>query len=165
MVRSMVCVLVLGIIIVSTSGCASIINGTSQRVTINSTPSGADVKITDGRGRLIMTQKTPCTVKLDRGRGFFSNGKYTLLFEKDGYSSTQYVVKGRVSAWYIGNVAFGLAGILIGGVIADPLTGGMWTLDPDSVNAFMVQESAAADEKSFSRQFKEALVVLPASRE
>ena len=58
------------------SSCATIIKGTDQAVTINSSPSGADVFI-DG----INMGKTPVTLKLKK------NAYDTIMLKKKGYEA------------------------------------------------------------------------------
>jgi len=114
-------------------GCASIVKGTRQSVSIQSTPPGCRVTVSEMSGAVITTQQTPCTVSLARGRGFFSAGDYRVRFEMQGYAPAEIKVSGSLGGWYvIGNF---FIGGLIGWVIIDPLTGAMWTLGPDPVNA------------------------------
>ena len=63
-----------------TSGCATLFTGTTQSVTIDSQPQGANIVID---GQLIGT--TPARVRLDRDiNAIFDDGKYIRL-EKDGF--------------------------------------------------------------------------------
>lgn len=117
------------------SGCASIIQGGTQKVSINSRPSDAGVKVFDAHGQIIGTGATPCTLTLQRGAGFFSSAKYRVVIEKSGYVTREVALCGTVSGWYIGgNLLFG--GV-IGWLIIDPVTGAMWTLSPDEIRAEM----------------------------
>jgi hypothetical protein len=54
---------------------------------------------------------------------------------KDGYESVDIAVAGTVNGWYIGNILFGG---LIGMLIVDPLTGAMYTLEPNEVTSELV---------------------------
>ena len=56
-------------------GCASIINGSAQKVPISSTPDGAKVTIYDGQKQVMYSANTPCTVDLKRGAGYFKGNK------------------------------------------------------------------------------------------
>lgn len=103
-------------------------------VTINSTPSDANLRIDNVRsGVTVYSGKTPYTATLARGNGYFSSGYYNVVIEKEGYRTVQFVVQGSPNGWYIGgNFIFGG---LIGWLIVDPLTGAMWTLSPEYINA------------------------------
>lgn len=114
-------------------GCASIIKGGEQSVTIKSTPSGAILKVYDIRtDSQISTGATPQTISLKRGAGYFKKGKYRIVAEKEGVGKKEFILEGSPNGWYIGgNLIFGG---LIGWLIVDPLTGAMWTLEPEEVN-------------------------------
>jgi hypothetical protein len=122
------------------TGCATIIKGTRQRVSIFASPAGAQVTVYDDSGSVILSQQAPCTLKLKRGSGFFSAGEYRVQVEKPGYAPAIVTISGSVNAWYIvGNL---FIGGLIGWVIVDPLCGGMWNLSPSAVNAVLAQQTS-----------------------
>jgi hypothetical protein len=111
-------------------GCATIIKGGGESVSFKSNPSDADVKVIDARnGTTVASGKTPLSVKLDRGAGYFKGAKYNVVIEKPGFSKKEFVIDSSLMAgWYlVGNLLFGG---LIGWFIVDPATGAMWTLDP-----------------------------------
>jgi hypothetical protein len=136
----LICGAVAALAVVGGSGCASIVKGTRQSVSIQSTPAGCRVTVSDMSGSVVTTQQTPCTVSLARGRGFFSAGDYRVRIEKEGYAPAEIHVSGSLGGWYIiGNF---FIGGLIGWVIVDPLTGAMWTLGPDPVSANLAPQGA-----------------------
>ena len=106
-------------------------------MSFKSTPEGATFSITNRAGEKIHAGVTPATVTLNRGAGYFKAETYTVRFEKEGFSSKEFVVSGQVNGWYFGNIIFG--GIVLGMLIVDPLSGAMFTLDSDKVD--MVLES------------------------
>src|SRR5687768_10364969 len=108
---------VLASIIVLTSGCASIVSGTRQTVTIKSNPEGAQATFYNKKGETIASQPTPCTVLLKR------SGSYTLKIEKPEYAPFETKMTRTINGWYFGNVVLGG---LIGIVIVDPITGAMF---------------------------------------
>jgi hypothetical protein len=123
------------------SGCASIIGkGTPQLVTINSMPSDASLKIEDVRtGATIYAGKTPYTATLAKNAGYFKSAKYQVVIEKEGYPTKHFIIDAYPNGWYIGgNFIFGG---LIGWLIVDPLTGAMWTLSPELINADLGSQS------------------------
>jgi hypothetical protein len=122
-----------------TTGCASIVSGTHQKVTFNSNPSGAKVSIVDGKGETVSEGTTPFTAELRKGNPYFQPGKYNLTFTKEGHAEYKQELKSTVNGWYFGNFGFGgLAGLLI----VDPLTGAMWTL-PEEVTVNLSPQTAA----------------------
>lgn len=118
--------------IVALCGCATIVNKPSQKIAINSQPSGASVKIVDEDGVNVYNGVTPSTAALKKGRGYFKSKSYKVTVSKSGYSPTTINLTARVSGWYIGgNFVFGG---LLGWLVVDPLTGAMFTLDPKEVS-------------------------------
>ncbi|MCI0511534.1 hypothetical protein C8E00_106126 [Chromohalobacter marismortui] len=118
---------------VSLSGCASIVGDKDQQVTINSTPSQAQVVITDETNKDIFQGETPTTVTLKKADGSYFGGKhYSVTLRKDGYESRTIAISSSPNGWYIGgNLVFGG---LIGWLIVDPLTGAMYTLSPNEIH-------------------------------
>ena len=105
------------------SGCASILNGQTQAVTIQSAPDGAAVVVSNKAGEKIHAGNTPVTLTLKRGAGYFQSEIYKLVFTKDGFSDKEMTVTGTLSGWYIGNL---LIGGVIGMLAVDPVTGAMF---------------------------------------
>lgn len=133
------------------SNCATIFGGAKPRdVTLNSTPSGAAVTVTNKKGEVIHKGTTPTTVSLARSTGYFSPASYNVSFTKKGHPQQNVELKGSMNPWYLGNLVFGG---LIGFLIVDPLTGAMWTLD-EQYTAQM-GTMAATDTESASVQIVE----------
>jgi len=116
-----------GVLGLSLVGCASIVHSGNRPVTINSDPPGALVTITGRHGRVVASQTTPFTAKLDPLGGYFKGQKYIATFELAGYAPADAFIYPEFSPWYIGNIVFGG---LIGFVVVDPLTGCMWNERP-----------------------------------
>ena len=121
------------------TGCASIINGSTQPVAIQSVPDGATVSVTNSAGVKVHNGTTPLTVTLNRGAGYFKSESYTIVVEKDGFERKEMTITGTVNGWYIGNILFG--GV-IGMLAVDPATGAMYSL-PDTVNATLENSAPA----------------------
>ncbi len=117
----------LSLVVFLFSGCASVVSKSQYPINISSEPQGADITIVSKEGNTVFSGKTPTTVTLKAGAGYFKGEDYTVTFNKDGFAShTAQIVRG-VDGWYIlGNI---FVGGLIGWVIVDPATGAMWTLD------------------------------------
>ena len=102
------------------TGCATIMHGTRQDISITSVPSGAAVTV-DGQDR----GKTPVAVELSR------KDKHLLKLELPGFLPfEQYLVR-KVSGWVWGNLVFGG----IPGLAVDAITGGLYKVSPDEVTA------------------------------
>jgi hypothetical protein len=108
------------------SGCASIVSKSDYPVSISSQPDGAEISIKNRAGESVFSGKTPTTINLKAGAGFFKGENYTVTFKREGYIPHTAQIERGVDGWYIaGNFVFGG---LIGWLIVDPATGAMWTL-------------------------------------
>ena len=121
---SVVLVGALGIAIWVT-GCATIMHGTSQDVSITSTPSGASVKVD-----AMSYGKTPVVVNLSRGNA------HVVKIDLAGYEPFEMAIKKNLSGWVWGNIIFG--GLI--GLAVDAISGGMYNLTPDQVAAELSKE-------------------------
>ena len=101
-----------------TSGCASIIKGTTQAIPINSDPSGADILVD---GNLVGT--TPTDVEMKRKRD------HLVVIEKKDYHPKSIPVIKDVGGAVWGNI---LAGGLIGWGV-DAATGAQYNLTPKTI--------------------------------
>lgn len=107
----------------SLAGCATITRGTTDVLVVNSTPGGAQVKLSDGQE----CTSTPCSFKLPR------KSELNVLVSKSRCKPQQVRVTNKVAgsggAAMAGNVLFG--GIIGAGV--DAGTGAMLELVPNPV--------------------------------
>ena len=133
--------------LLSLTGCASIVGDKEQSVTIDSTPSNADVVITDERSSEVFEGETPTTVTLKKADGSYFGGKdYSVTIGKDGYESRTVAISSTPNGWYVGgNLLFGG---LIGWLIVDPLTGAMYSLSPDEISADLGDSVATSEDGS-----------------
>ena len=121
------------------TGCASIMCGSEQKVSLDSRPRGAEVLIYDSRGEIVFQKTTPCVAELPRREhDYLHSASYVVLVRKEGFAPVQIPLNGLINRAYFANVLS--AGI---GYIVDPVTGAMWTLDPGEVDAKLVSENAA----------------------
>lgn len=116
------------VLVLFTSGCASIVSDWEWPVTFRSNPSGAYVILRDKDGVEIHRGYTPITIKLDASSGYFSGAEYEVEMRLPGYEVSKGRVSARLNGWYVGNVVFGG---LIGLLILDPVTGAMFKLPPE----------------------------------
>lgn len=119
--------------ILLTTGCATITRGTTDTLVIESEPSGADVRLSNG-----MTGKTPTSFKLPR------KDALTVKIEKAGYEPLEVNVTPQVS----GAGGAGMAGnVLVGGLIGvavDAGSGAMNDLKPNPVKVTLMRASYTA---------------------
>jgi hypothetical protein len=104
----------------STCGCATIINGTTQKIPVSSEPSGANCTVVGDNTKYT----TPCQVELARKSDHF------LKLEKEGYDPATVEIKHVLSGAVAGN-------ILLGGLIGwgvDAATGSQNRLIPETVH-------------------------------
>ena len=122
----------LGTLLAFTTGCASIIHGSSQRVRVESQPSGAKVFVNEEyRG------ETPLTLSLRR------NKKNTAVkVEKEGCESFTKQLQRKFSWWYAGNVVFG--GLI--GIVVDAVNGAMWYQNCDALSVTLNPLAASTPE-------------------
>lgn len=132
--------------LLSLVGCASILSDSRYPVSVTSSPSHAEFKIVNQDGRTVHAGRTPATVTLKGGAGFFDGETYKITFEKEGFDPMIATLDSEVDGWYVANILFG--GIL-GLLIIDPMTGAMWTLD-DEVNVSITQNQASSFSESRS---------------
>ncbi|HLC16907.1 MAG TPA: hypothetical protein VJL89_11850 [Thermodesulfovibrionia bacterium] len=114
--------------------------GKDQTIMIESTPSKATLIVYDqNKNRELIRTKTPYTLTLSRGDGYFRKAMYQVILIKDGYYKEEVIVKGKVNGWYLGGNLF--SGSLIGYFFVDPLTGAMWTLEPEKLNVQLIRDN------------------------
>jgi hypothetical protein len=101
-------------------GCASIIKGTTQKLSISSNPAGA--KVTVVPAGLTVSAPTMVTVPCDKVQ--------TLHFELEGHEPKDAYLGRQVSSAFYGNAVIG--GIV--GMMMDLDSGAAWELVPDSVH-------------------------------
>ncbi len=122
------------------AGCASIVSKSDYPVSVSSRPQGAEITIKNRTGEVVFSGKTPTTISLKAGAGFFKGENYTVTFRKEGYIPHTAQIARGVDGWYIaGNFVFGG---LIGWLIVDPATGAMWTLENLHVDLSPAQASS-----------------------
>jgi PEGA domain len=114
------------------AGCATIMQGTSQELSVASTPTGARVLV-DGTEM----GKTPYVANLKR------KDKHVVRIEMDGYQPYELPLARGTSGWVWGNLVFGG----IPGLAIDAISGGLYKLKPDQVDATLAQQSAVVGQR------------------
>jgi hypothetical protein len=123
-----------GLVWLSASGCATVVNGTTQKVGVSSNPPGAHVLI-DNQIQVY----TPASVDLSRSQS------HTFYFRKEGYQDDSFVLTSGTSGWVFGNI---IAGGLIGGMV-DFATGAARKLSQDQIHVTLAPLAAGQQPASF----------------
>jgi hypothetical protein len=110
------------------SACASIMHGTSQDVGISSTPTSAFVTVDNAA-----KGQTPFVAKLSR------KDNHVIHITADGYAPADLTLTHSTSGWVWGNLLFG--GII--GLAVDAITGGLYKLTPEQLNATLAKQQAS----------------------
>ena len=109
------------------SSCATIISGSKQNVQFSSDPSTATIFIDE-----VEVGKTPFEIKLER------KSEHRVMIKLEGYQNYETKLTKKFNGWYLGNIIFG--GLI--GLIIDPITGAMYDLTPNEINAQMNKGTA-----------------------
>lgn len=119
------------LVLLLTSGCATITRGTMDSMVIESTPSNVTATLHTVGGNITCT--TPCALQLKRKHPF------TVTFTKEGYET----VEANVVPRQAGAGSAGMAGnVLLGGLIGaavDGTSGAMKDLNPNPLRVTMVK--------------------------
>lgn len=124
-------------IICGLSGCATILSGTSDNITIQSTPTAANYIVTTMKyDTEVASGTTPATVNLSR------KGEYKVTIKLAGYKEKIIPIYQEFNGWTICNICIG--GLL--GVGVDYLTGALFKLSPQQIKVTL--ETASIDGKN-----------------
>src|SRR5580698_1092591 len=126
------------------AGCASIFSTGNQQVAFTSTPVGAHVEVFDAKNNIKGSGKTPCTLTLARGAGFFQPARYTVRTSADGYPTRDVSIITNINGWYFGNIIIPI-GSVFGMFLIDPMTGAMWQLSDTHIDLVPARPPAASN--------------------
>ena len=107
------------------SSCASIVSYSNYPMTIE-----------------VYRGKSPATINLKSGAGFFKAAQYFVKVEGAGFDAKIYPIDTELDAWYFGNI---LLGGVIGMLIVDPATGAMYKLSTDYLHINMENSTTATE--------------------
>ncbi len=132
------------VLVIAAAGCASIVSGSKQEIGIDSKPDQAEVRIYNQSNIEIWNSKTPATVRLNRGDGFFEGAEYRVEISKEGFETKTLTITSSLNGgWYIAGNFF--IGGFLGWLIIDPASGAMWKLEPDSIHVTLEEKLAAGN--------------------
>lgn len=115
------------------TGCATIMHGTNQSVGIASNPTNASVWVDRN-----FAGQTPIIVDMSR------KDNHIVTIALEGYQPYEAVFSRQMSGWVFGNVIFG--GLI--GLAVDAISGGLYMLTPDQVQAEMRSNQMICSNKS-----------------
>lgn len=118
-------------LVLAVSGCATIMQGSTQQVSLSSSPTGATINV---NGRPLGT--TPAAVDLKR------KDNHVISIELDGYRPYEVALTRSVSGWVWGNIVFGG----LPGLAVDAITGGFYKLSPEQIVATLAADGQGSAE-------------------
>ncbi|MGF1741648.1 hypothetical protein L4C34_11360 [Vibrio profundum] len=126
------------------SGCATVVNGSTEDMHVVATPSDAKITLSTNNHTFVDVQDGAMDQVLKRGNGVFKGRDYVLKVSKKGYQTQTVKLNSQVSAWYAaGNV------LIWPGYFIDPFTGAMWTFDAsngqdvDNLNIYLQEKDSS----------------------
>jgi len=112
-------------LLVSATGCATILNRKQSKLSVTSEPDGAEVFVNGMR-----MGRTPIVLELA------ANQSYAIEYRKPGYETITRVVNSKVGAgWLILDIVCGLVPVVV-----DAATGAWKHLDQKAVNVVLVKQ-------------------------
>lgn len=119
-----------------TSGCATIVTGRSQGLTVKTDPPGANCDLTRKGKSVGVVNPTPGTAQLGK-----SASALDVSCKKSGYLDTSAKLSSSLQGWTLGNVIFG--GIV--GIVVDAGTGAMHEYQSE-ISMKLLPESFGSEE-------------------
>ena len=95
-------IIVAGTLVLMLGGCATIIKGSSQEITINTNPSGASCNLTREGATIAQVNPTPGAAKVDK-----TKYDITVVCNKEGYQEATYIAHSDIEGATFGNIALG----------------------------------------------------------
>lgn len=125
------------IIVLFLSSCATILNGTKQRIRINSIPPGASVEINGKK----LNQVTPCKTKIKRrapASQYNLRNHYNLVISKEGYENYTLSERREIAG---GKMFFSFFFVPVAGLLLDLATGSIYKYpDLKEINAHLKEK-------------------------
>lgn len=106
------------------SGCATIVKGTHQSVTVKTTPPGANCELKRQASSLGFVNPTPGTIQVDKSKTDLS-----VICNKSGHLETTATLPSSFQSWSLGNILIG--GLI--GIAVDAGSGAMHEYQPEIV--------------------------------
>ena len=129
-------ILMMAVIFMGT-GCATIVSGTTQKMSVTSQPTDAIAKVDNN-----LSARTPATFTLERRHD------HTIEISKEGYKTTSVMIKRTFNGMATGNVLLG--GIIGGGI--DAASGAGNKLVPERVDIILEEGEGRSEKPIFLAQ-------------
>lgn len=126
--------MILLLLIVSLTGCATIMNSSKQEMTLSSSPSQASFTVKNAMGMNVFSGNTPSIFKLER------KSKYVITMNLKGYRPAEIYIDKKFNMWFCGNLICG--GLL--GMVIDAVSGAMYKLEPNTIHIELVNAKLAS---------------------
>ena len=107
------------------SGCATLRSKSVYSIPVNTTPTNSKIKVTDGKGKEIISTQSPDTLFLKANSGYFKRAEYLIEASHSGYQSKKVTLYFVMDGKYLQNV-FLTFFMPIGFFLIDPISGAMW---------------------------------------
>lgn len=117
----------------SLTGCCTVMHGTRQSIGIASNPSNVSIWVDRN-----YVGNTPLIVEMSR------KDNHVVRIELEGYQPYEATFSRQLSGWVFGNIVFG--GVI--GLAVDAISGGLYMLTPDQIQAEMRSNRMAYSKKS-----------------
>ena len=121
----------------TTTGCATIVSGTTQKISVTTQPSGAVAKVDNNQ-----SSNTPAVFTLER------KNDHTIEVMKEGYKTTRVIIQRTFNGAAAGNL---LIGGIVGGAI-DMASGSSNKLIPERVDLVLEQGTGESTSPKFAAQ-------------
>lgn len=119
--------------LLSLTSCATVMHGSRQSIGISSNPTNAVVWVDK-----CFVGNTPIIVDMSRKDNHF------IRIELEGYLPYEATFSKKLSCWVFGNIVFG--GVI--GLAVDAITGAIYTLTPDQIQAELHTNQVVHSQKS-----------------
>jgi len=129
-------VLILALAALLTSGCATIVKGSSQGVSVKTDPPGASCELSKQGKPVGVVNPTPGTVQLGKGASALD-----VICKKPGYLDATAKVASSFQGWTLGNAILG--GVI--GIVVDAGSGAMHEYQPE-ISVKLLPESFGSEE-------------------
>ncbi len=123
----------------SAGGCATIVSGRKDQVTINNFGGPTFFSVVDEKGNIVHSGLTPQQVTLKTSTGPFRPAEYTVVYAgQEGAVRNQ--IDTKINWWTAGNIVIGG----VPGLVIDAATGAIWKFDSE-IQGQVPASSAVAD--------------------
>jgi len=129
-----------------TSGCATMISGTSEPVTINSSPDGASITQNG-----IILGKTPTTISLKR------EANPVLELSKEGYQKQSVPLNTSFNPWVLSNVIWCMSCVL--STTTDYASGAAWQYAPNHYYSILYPEGTTPSPSDVKKNNARAYII------